>query len=226
MTVDNMAKMLSIYSRIESRLPVIIMGETGCGKTSLIRQMCALIKAPMRTLNIHGGMDDAQIVAWMWAQHKEFVQNRVEQNSGHFIVFLDEVNTCNSMALFKEIVCDRTLEGTALPDGFVVLAACNPYVLFAWYPRGHAHARTHTPTQPAGQYALQSTERQTATTDNECVRDGAIARPGTGAGWPPPTPPSTCRRAWSSSRAAPAALAARAVPVATVPAWARWRRST
>ncbi len=127
MTVDNMAKMLSIFNRIVTRLPVIIMGETGCGKSSLIRQMCALIKAPMRTLNIHGGMGERAILDWMWARHKEFYQVGLHRSGGRFVVFLDEVNTCNSMALFKEIVCDRMLEGIALPDNFIVLAACNPY---------------------------------------------------------------------------------------------------
>lgn len=41
------------------------MGETGCGKSSLIRQLCAVIKAPLRTLNIHGGMEDRDIIDWM-----------------------------------------------------------------------------------------------------------------------------------------------------------------
>lgn len=41
------------------------MGETGCGKSSLIRNLCAIIGAVLRTLNIHGGMDDQTIVSWM-----------------------------------------------------------------------------------------------------------------------------------------------------------------
>ena len=36
-TTDNFLKMCIIYLKIQSRVPVVIMGETGCGKTSLIR---------------------------------------------------------------------------------------------------------------------------------------------------------------------------------------------
>jgi len=124
LTVDNLLKMLSIFSRIRAGLPVIIMGETGCGKSSLIRQLCALAKLPLHTLNIHGGMDDRQVLDWMQAQ-VQFVRGM--HASRRLIVFLDEVNTCNSMALFKEITCDRTLEGVPLPNNLVVIAACNPY---------------------------------------------------------------------------------------------------
>ena len=36
-TIDNLLKMLSIQLRLRNGLPVMIMGETGCGKSSLIK---------------------------------------------------------------------------------------------------------------------------------------------------------------------------------------------
>ena len=42
LTADNMRKMLAIHMRLRCGIPVIIMGETGCGKTRLIKFMCAL----------------------------------------------------------------------------------------------------------------------------------------------------------------------------------------
>jgi hypothetical protein len=42
-------------------------------------------------------------------------------------VFLDEINTADCMGLFKEIVCDHSLNGYPLPANLVVLAACSPY---------------------------------------------------------------------------------------------------
>jgi ABC-type uncharacterized transport system fused permease/ATPase subunit len=40
LTTDNYLKMNVIYLRVQAKVPVIIMGETGCGKTSLIRFFC------------------------------------------------------------------------------------------------------------------------------------------------------------------------------------------
>ena len=37
LTADNILKMVLIIQRIRAGIPVIVMGETGCGKTSLIR---------------------------------------------------------------------------------------------------------------------------------------------------------------------------------------------
>jgi len=46
LTTDNVKKILAIYMRFRCRIPVIIMGETGCGKTRLIKFMCALWLPP------------------------------------------------------------------------------------------------------------------------------------------------------------------------------------
>lgn len=42
LTGDNVKKILAIYMRFRCGIPVVIMGETGCGKTRLIRYMCGL----------------------------------------------------------------------------------------------------------------------------------------------------------------------------------------
>ena len=34
--VDNLIKLMSIQQRLKYGLPVILMGETGCGKTALV----------------------------------------------------------------------------------------------------------------------------------------------------------------------------------------------
>jgi len=42
LTADNVKKMMAIYMRFRCGIPVIIMGETSCGKTRLIKFMCDL----------------------------------------------------------------------------------------------------------------------------------------------------------------------------------------
>ena len=78
----------------------------GCGKSSLIRNLCGILGALPHTLNIHGGMEDKDIIDWMNKRIKI-----AKDNHSRVIVFLDEINTCNCMGLFKEIICDRTLNG-------------------------------------------------------------------------------------------------------------------
>ena len=55
--------MLAIYMRLKACIPVIIMGETGCGKTRLCKYMCELQIRPdenkkvnnMYLVKVHGG---------------------------------------------------------------------------------------------------------------------------------------------------------------------------
>ena len=44
-------------------------------------------------------------------------------------VFFDEINTCDSVGLFREMVCDRSMNGRPLPRNVKIIAALNPYRL-------------------------------------------------------------------------------------------------
>ena len=52
LTVDNLIKILAIQMRFRCGIPVVIMGETGCGKTRLIRYMCDLAKEGRNARNM------------------------------------------------------------------------------------------------------------------------------------------------------------------------------
>ncbi|CAJ1333582.1 unnamed protein product [Effrenium voratum] len=117
---DNFVKMVWIALRVESRVPVIIMGETGCGKTSLIRHLAKLLSVKFNCLNVHAGTSAEDII--------NFVQRCAgESRQAQTWAFLDEVNTCEHMGLVTEIMCHHRLLGSPLPDSLVLLAACNPY---------------------------------------------------------------------------------------------------
>jgi midasin (ATPase involved in ribosome maturation) len=74
-TSDNFTKMIFILMRIKSNVPVIMMGETGCGKTALIRKLSELMNNgetdKMKILNIHAGTSDQEII--------DFIQQKVMQ---------------------------------------------------------------------------------------------------------------------------------------------------
>ena len=65
-TPDNFIKMIFILMRIKADIPVIMMGETGCGKTSLIRKLSELMNngttKNMKILNIHAQITDEDII--------------------------------------------------------------------------------------------------------------------------------------------------------------------
>jgi len=131
LTEDNVRKILSIYFRFESGIPVIVIGETGCGKTRLVTFMAGLLSgqaisgtnAPnMVLLKVHGGttLDDI----------RNAVKRAVEKTKGglNSILFLDECNTSEHMAFIKELVCDRYIDGKPLNNDLVhMIAVCNPY---------------------------------------------------------------------------------------------------
>ena len=61
--------MALILLRIRAKIPVIMMGETGCGKTSLIRKLSEMLnngdKNKMKILNIHAGTNDKEIIRFL-----------------------------------------------------------------------------------------------------------------------------------------------------------------
>ena len=62
---DNFFKMVQILIRFRTGIPVLIMGETGCGKTSLINAIVEINNYKMLTFNIHAGVNDNEIVQFM-----------------------------------------------------------------------------------------------------------------------------------------------------------------
>ena len=127
---DNYIKMIRILLNIEAKIPVILMGETGVGKTKLLEILSKLYgKAHFEweTLQIHAGTTDQKIVSFIDDITKK---KNMNGNPDELTwVFLDEINTCNSLGLITEIMCNHTYLGKKINDNFIFIAACNPYRL-------------------------------------------------------------------------------------------------
>jgi len=144
-TADNFVKMVIILLKIRAKIPVIMMGETGCGKTSLIRKLSEMIndgECKMKIKNIHAGITDTDIIDFInkevIIEAKKLKKIEDDKISYHetrkeiyfpkkLWVFLDEINTCKSMGLISELMCKNSCQGEKLPDNIVFIAACNPY---------------------------------------------------------------------------------------------------
>eukprot|EP01083_Nonionella_stella_P073155 197581_1 len=55
LTFDNMLKMIAIFFRVKANIPVILMGETGCGKTCLLNYLAKAANIEIERADVHGG---------------------------------------------------------------------------------------------------------------------------------------------------------------------------
>ena len=128
-TNDNFKKMVLLVYRIIANVPVIIMGDTGCGKTSLIIKLNQILNGGKTTLfkiNIHPGYDDEKLCRKMDKANEEAKKLKNEQGK-ELWVFFDEINTCLSLSLITEIFINRTYNGKKLEENIRLIGACNPY---------------------------------------------------------------------------------------------------
>ncbi|CAB1350132.1 unnamed protein product, partial [Coregonus sp. 'balchen'] len=133
LTTDNILKMLAIHMRFRCGIPVIIMGETGCGKTRLIKFLCELRRSGVATENmklvkVHGGTSSDMI--YTKVREAEAIAFTNKQDYGFdSVLFFDEANTTEAISSIKEVLCDNTVKGECLVPrcGLQIIAACNPY---------------------------------------------------------------------------------------------------
>ncbi|KAG2374157.1 hypothetical protein C9374_010994 [Naegleria lovaniensis] len=125
LTQDNLMKMFAIILRFKCNLPVIILGETGCGKSFLMAYLSKILEMDLRRITLHGGHSEKDII--------DFIYPIIEEANSHamanYIVFFDESNTCAHTGILKEIVCDRVLNGLPIPKNIKIVCALNPYRL-------------------------------------------------------------------------------------------------
>ena len=122
LTPDNILKMILIILRVRVNVPVIIMGETGCGKTSLVRYLANTCGVQFHKLDLHAGISEDEVIAFITEK-----ESYVKDIKAQIWIFLDEINTCDHLGLISDIMCHHSLLGRPLSKKLVFLAACNPY---------------------------------------------------------------------------------------------------
>ncbi|KAM4524138.1 E3 ubiquitin-protein ligase rnf213-beta isoform 2-T2 [Odontesthes bonariensis] len=133
LTADNVMKMLAIHMRFRCGIPVVIMGETGCGKTRLVRFLCTLQREErpvenMVLVKVHGGTT-AEMIYRKVREAEALAHRNQRMHKLDTILFFDEANTTEAIFAIKEILCDQTVKGEPLKpqSGLKIIAACNPY---------------------------------------------------------------------------------------------------
>ncbi|XP_065259536.1 E3 ubiquitin-protein ligase rnf213-alpha-like [Emys orbicularis] len=132
LTLDNTMKMLAIHLRFQCGIPVIVMGETGCGKTKLVQFMCSLQRAGrdvqnMMLVRVHGGTS-SKIIHQKVKEAIELARVNEETHNMDTVLFFDEANTTEAVFAIKEVLCDQSVNGEPISTTRLkVVAACNPY---------------------------------------------------------------------------------------------------
>lgn len=133
LTADNVMKMLAIHMRFRCEIPVIIMGETGCGKTRLVKFLCDLQREGrdvenMKLVKVHGGTT-ADTIYKKVREAESLAEENSRKHGLDTILFFDEANTTEAIFAIKEVLCDMTIQGFPLRknSGLKIIAACNPY---------------------------------------------------------------------------------------------------
>ncbi|RIB19825.1 hypothetical protein C2G38_2141452 [Gigaspora rosea] len=120
LSADNLVKMALILLRARANIPVVICGEAGCGKTSLIGFLAKVVEVDFQPLNLHAGVTENAILKFM-SDAQEKAEN------GEIWLFFDEINTCNHTGLLADLISHRTLIGKQIHSNIRIFAACNPY---------------------------------------------------------------------------------------------------
>ena len=117
-----------ILQRIRVREPVVIMGETGCGKTYLVKYVVEVLfkhYSAYREFIFHHGVEERDFIDFMYdliddanmelerirQMNKKKKENMTSEESDEkpkiFWVFFDEFNTSHLQAFVSEIMNDR-----------------------------------------------------------------------------------------------------------------------
>ena len=146
LTQDNVMKLLAIHMRFRIDIPVILMGETGCGKTKLVEYLCNLMAGgrtfqaegqqqskPIQNMilvKIHGGLKMEELIEAIKKAEACAKRNSEAFGSNFFtVLFFDEANTTELINVIKEVICDYQCNGEKIDRscGLRFVVACNPY---------------------------------------------------------------------------------------------------
>lgn len=132
-------KEVELFKRAyEQRLPVMLTGPTGCGKTRLVEHMGMLLGRPVATISCHDDLTSSDLVGRFMVTGGDVVWNdgpltRAIKNGA--ICYLDEVVEArhDSLAVLhsltdhrRTLYVDRAGEVVKAPDTFMLVCSYNP----------------------------------------------------------------------------------------------------
>jgi hypothetical protein len=127
-TNNNFKIMVLLLYRIIANIPILIMGEPGYGRTSLIKKLNQIVnggKTTLKKINIHPGITEEKLCKRMKEVYREAEELKKENKD--LWIFFDKMNTCVSLPLLTEIFINKTFNGEIISDNIRLIGFYNPY---------------------------------------------------------------------------------------------------
>jgi hypothetical protein len=129
-TLDNFMKTCLILLKSYLKIPIVMMGESGCGKTYLSEFVSeCLLQDKMKELTLYAGVTELDFIAFMKTAVEE--AKALEAEGKNLWVFFDEFNTSSLQSIVAEIMIDRvcSIEPSIyhIPNNMVFISCCNPF---------------------------------------------------------------------------------------------------
>jgi hypothetical protein len=128
-TFENFMKISLIILKAKLKIPIVMMGESGCGKTYLTQFISeCLLQDEMKELTLYSGVTEKDFIRFM----NEACNVARNQEEGRRVwVFFDEFNTSPLQSLVAEIMIDRVCSAdrsiSNIPENMVFIGCCNPF---------------------------------------------------------------------------------------------------
>ena len=126
---DTYAKMHLLALKAELNIPIMIVGQSGCGKTFLVKNTSQHIlghECEVKTL--HNGFNEFDLKDWLSAQFER--ARKLPEGKKVWVVF-DEINTAGCQCFLEELLVERKAtfcsELQEIPENIVFVGIANPY---------------------------------------------------------------------------------------------------
>ena len=122
LTANSLINMALIYSRLISNIPIVFIGEAGCGKTSLVKFFVEVVlQESLLWFSVTAGTDLSDVTEIL----SRAIATAEKMQNKRVWVFFDEFNRSDYNMHISQIIYEKKFENKSLPENIAIIASCN-----------------------------------------------------------------------------------------------------